>query len=830
MTRLLTLLILITAAGCQNLIQTRPAVIDGGQANADIVIAEQPTRMQRLAAEELQTYLRKITGATLPIVTEPAAPVQIYVGRSRHTERLGVTAEGLDHGAFRQVSGSRHLVLIGDDTDFVPGPLDAQEVSDRAWIRPAVDERTKPDLWVDSYGPYMDRNLHAETGWWKNDRRGSLNAVYAWLRDLGVRWYMPGELGEVLPELTTIDLPRVDRTVKPQLELRHHDVNRYDRISREEILWHYRLGLLHGHDFYGDGGRHGTNFVHGRDETKAAHPDWFALWNGKRQTDHNRYGAPCLSSEELVQATVRYCRDIIELYNPPAIDIGVADNLGKAGQTCECDACMAQYTPERPKGKLSDYVWRYYDRVAREVYRTHPDTYITAIAYQQALQPPLTIQELSPNVLVGIANVYRTKRHYPELLTSAQKQMDEIRQGWQQRVTSGQLYIWDYYLTHRPNDDYSAVPAYYLQAIVNDLRELVTLPDYRGEHIEIARNLPKLPIEPDAVPWGTWGELYAPGYSHLNIWLTARLYWDVNQDAEAMLAEYFSRFYGPAAADMHAFVMYCEENWPKMGQEDPDRDAIEEAFRLIGVALQAAGDSVYGQRIQLIVDFMQPLMRRRPPQREALASLLAPVRDASLTVDGRLDDPLWDGLPRYSLSPLQGHARPTANTTFQVAWVDDALCLAIRCEEPAMQTLQVAGTEPDDRAIFSGDVLEILIETQTHAHYQIAINPAGLVADLDRENRLDWAWTSRARIATSHQEDAWTVEVRLPFDDSGVLDADSTTGVSGRPPIEGSPWYVNICRHRPRGKSVEDSAFSPTGDAGFHARHRFVALTLSETP
>ena len=72
-------------------------LVRSGKPNAEIVIAENPPRTTRLAAQELQTYLRKISKAQLRIVTDPSGkvPVTVYVGRSAHTDRLGVSAAGL---------------------------------------------------------------------------------------------------------------------------------------------------------------------------------------------------------------------------------------------------------------------------------------------------------------------------------------------------------------------------------------------------------------------------------------------------------------------------------------------------------------------------------------------------------------------------------------------------------------------------------------------------------------------------------------------------------------------------------------------------------------
>ncbi len=96
-------------------------VIENGQPRAEIVIAEQPARMTKLAAKELQGTLAKMSGATLPIVTERSpGKIAIYVGVSRFTKELGLSTQELRHGAFRMASGTDWLALLGPDKDFVP--------------------------------------------------------------------------------------------------------------------------------------------------------------------------------------------------------------------------------------------------------------------------------------------------------------------------------------------------------------------------------------------------------------------------------------------------------------------------------------------------------------------------------------------------------------------------------------------------------------------------------------------------------------------------------------------------------------------------------------
>ena len=123
-------------------------LVDEGKAYAEIIISESPARSTRLAATELQTCVAKISGVRLPIRTEPSVnvPVQIYTGESPHAAKLGVTADRLEHGAYRIASGEKWLALYGDDTDFQPLDLHALDVSNRTRIRERVQPIDRPSL------------------------------------------------------------------------------------------------------------------------------------------------------------------------------------------------------------------------------------------------------------------------------------------------------------------------------------------------------------------------------------------------------------------------------------------------------------------------------------------------------------------------------------------------------------------------------------------------------------------------------------------------------------------------------------------------------------
>lgn len=608
--------VVVAAACCGACCPTACAasfIVRDGEAQAEIVLPEAPLRTTKLAAEELQTVLQRIAGPKLPIVTAPTegCPVQVYVGVSRRTERLGVTDEGLEYGAFRMVSGDNWLALVGHDSEYIPIEPWGHSHDDRFRVYDEWDALTGAKWGNPFLGTH--RRFSPALGIWEADERGSFNAVSDFLRSLGARWYFPGELGECLPRLSSIALPTVNRTVRPDFPVRHllfyyHEfwTGTEDAPGNvEDLIWQMRLGLFASQEVLGSVIGHGSTLVHSRDEVKQSHPEYYALYGGERDTDHYGWGgAPCLSSEGLYEDNVKLLRILYDHYKQPMVSVAPQDGYV---DLCECELCEGKGTPERGwTGQLSDYVWGYADRVAREVYKTHPDRKVTCIAYTAYLQPPLEIEQFSPNVAVILCQA-RSDFSDPE----KRKEYTDLVEGWMAKLPSRELYIWDYYLLARPGTTCEGVPAYFPHIIADDLRALKGIS--RGEQIEVYRNY-----------WenrDTWDALAA---NHLNCYVTARLYWDASQDVDALLEDYYERFYGPARAEMKAFIQYAETNWP---QASKDVAVIDRLFELIAAAKAAAGDGIYGKRVDLLVEYMQRLRQLRERLARDRRDALEPNRD-----------------------------------------------------------------------------------------------------------------------------------------------------------------------------------------------------------
>jgi len=785
--------------GCQfsNSAFGQSFIVKDARPRAEIVIAEKPPRMVGLAAKELRLFVKKITGAELPILNKPSGArlVKVYVGKSKFTERLGVTDEGLKYGAFRMVSGPNHLVLLGHDYDFVPREPYSHSRGDIPRAEKEWDKITGSTWLNPMHRLYKD--YHRKFGIWRFDQGGSLNAVYDFLRSLGVRWYMPGELGEVLPKRKSISLPSVDKTVRPSFALRQLKWSNYAAISWEDLIWDRRMGINSGYEVWGAKTykSHGMRAVIGRKEMQRAHPDYYALLGGVRDTKKNGTGTPCLRSEGLIRETVRYCRAVFDHFDEPMVCIWPTDGF----KQCRCELC-------KDIESVSDYVWGFVDRVAQEVYKTHPDRRISCGAYASYVDPPTSIEKLSPNVVVYIANRGRPGFGDPERWKAYWATIE----GWRQKVAPGNIIrgennLYTYKMGGRAGP--VSFPPLHPREYAKDLKALEGI--CMGERNEVPRG-------------GSPHTWRFPGVDHLNLYVNARFLWDADQDIEAVLDEYYTLFYGPARDEMQAAFEFADANFP--APPDPKRPGRIPSFavrvrfmEMLHAARKVAGDTVYGKRIQMIINELPPLDElRKLAFKEAHEP--DPRAQAPLVVGHHLGGP--KPLKAYRMKNLITGKKPDIRTTFKVGWDRGALCFEFHCEEPDMKNLYATDS------VWDGDSVALVIETPVFAYYQIEISPEGKVYDAARNRSVGTAgWSAQAEVETERGDDWWRVRVRLPVSGEDGYEMDPNHNIAGAKPTDERPWFFNAGRCRLRDAKKTNFAFSPTGGS-YHERDKFARLVI----
>ncbi|MDY0169369.1 MAG: DUF4838 domain-containing protein, partial [Thermoguttaceae bacterium] len=744
-------------------------IVEKGTPLAQIVVATESPRLTRLAAEELRDYVQKMTGAELPIRNEAFSdyPITVFVGHSEGTDDRGISVDGCTHGAYRMLSGRNWLALIGHDEDFEPVEPWARNHGDRVRAQ-AEWEKLTGGTWNNPMNRLF-RDHHQSSGIWTHDEGGSLQAVYAFLRDLGVRWFMPGELGEVVPRLESIPLPSVDKAVKPDFPYRDLRLGNVPHFPWEDFVWHLRLGL----NDQGLVGSHGMIAVHGSSEMRSVHPEYYALLASTRDTTTRGTGHACFSSDGLLQETIAYARARFDRFDLPAVSIFPQDGY----RHCHCEKC-ADRSP-------SEVVWEFVEKVARAVYETHPDRLVLGGAYTSYSEPPDTIERFSPNVAVRISSMR------PGL------DDDERWAAYWNLVETWAARLAPQRLMRNANIQWTASRGFPILHPRSIAREFAAM---RGISLGESSSVPRHPDQ----RWQT------PGISHLNIYVLSRFLWDAQTDLDVLLEDYYHRFYGPAASAMREAFDYAESIYPRDGRPTPGRIDYAQRVRFVEMlhaAREKAGNTIYGRRIDAVIGDLLPLDELR--SRHALAEARGEVREfwtlmpfdeerrraaaESFVLDGKLDEPFWTVyLPGGTLRLSDTGERPEFGTRFQMRWYGDHLYIGIHCEEASGSPLNVTTTDNGDPAIFEGDSVTVLLETHDHAYYEITVHPAGAVWDVDHsEDGVKDRWTSNAEVATHVGDNFWSAEMRIPV---VAQDDDPLHWVNGRTPSHTFPWYFNIAR------------------------------------
>lgn len=804
------LLSLVVPAFALQLHAAETFLVENGQPRAEIVISDKPTRMQRVAAHEFRMQIEKISGARLPIVTQPSGKaVKVFIGASAESP---VKADGLKNGAYRIATGADWMALIGDDSEFTPMEPFAKNNGDIPRAQAEWEKIIGAPYGMPAAGLYKNRlRLPGDTGKpdgattepketlevWGLDERGSFNAVSGYLRKLGARWYLPGELGEVLPSMKTIPLSAIDETVQPDFPLRQFNF-RFSTSGYDTSMWFMRLGLRNDERLQI---AHGMSGMTNREAVFAKHPDWFAIYGGK--TDFKPGDSKCqlcYSNEELFKETVRYARALLDTYKFKSVSIMPPDGYTSI---CQCEKCKGKDSPERnERGLLSDYVWDFVNRVAKEIAKTHPDALVENAAYGVYTLPPLKIDKLEPNVLVVIVGG-RRPINKGGVKGEGESAPDALRAAWLKKTDNPLLNFENYPFTDRG----WYLPSFSAHAIGDSVNATKGISGGEDIWLSVAQTFATKGI----------------GFNHFLVYFTARAYWGGKAyNPDETLKEYCRLFYGPAEQEMLAFFNYGEQNWNVM---EEDKSKADEALALFEKAkAKADAESVYGKRIALIDDYLKGLRMKTEQlgQKRGPVPAVRLVGDAhDIVIDGKLDDEYWQKCPVAATGKfreLQTGGTPVFGTSFKAGWQGNNLYFAIRCDEHPGEKPNITSTRNDDQAIWHGDAIEIELATETHSYYQIAISPAGHLVDIDRGAGKSFGWNSRAEVATHIADDHWTVEIRFPVT---ADENDPLNQVIGRHPTQSLPWHVNLCRQRIREDGQELSALSPTGTSGFHEPMKF---------
>ncbi|MFB3879674.1 MAG: DUF4838 domain-containing protein [Armatimonadota bacterium] len=365
---------------------TQLALAESGRSDYTIVVADSASPSTKHGASELQAFLKQMTGAELPIISDrqPVGPHEILVGDSAHLRQLGVEMDwkALGNEGYVLRTVGPHLVIAG-------GTL-----------------------------------------------RGTMYGVYGLLEDhLGCRWFTPDV--SRIPSYDKLVVGPLDETRLPALEYRDPyfidcfdgDWNARNRSNGASA----RLDESRGGKVTYEGFSHTFFDFISPDEYFDQHPEYFSEINGKRVRDRTQL---CCTNEDVIRLITEKLRQRMREH-PEANVFSVTqmdwDNY------CQCEKCSALIEQEGTPGAP---VFAMINRTADALADEFPDKAIDTFAYQWSRKPPRNIRP-RPNVIIRLCSIECCFSH--PLATCDSKESADFRKDiadWAKLCD--RLWVWDY--------------------------------------------------------------------------------------------------------------------------------------------------------------------------------------------------------------------------------------------------------------------------------------------------------------------------------------------------------------------------------------------------
>ena len=454
---------------------------------------------------------------------------------------------------------------------------------------------------------------------------------------VGVRWYLPGPLGEIIPRHDVLVLPRMRLKERPSFPMRW--------VGQDEWMLRNKQNRCEDGFWIFPSIYHTQHALLSPSEYFDSHPEFFALIDGKRSNNPN--AKLCYGNPETAQQVAKNMAAMLDA--DPGIDlISLSPTDGQ--MWCECDACRNMDEEGVPKDmSKSRRSLLFYNAVAQELRKTHPETKMLVGAYNVYNWPPQdkTIKaDPMLNVIITHYEDYCMAHPVADRTCPPNERYVELIHAWQKRGCD--VYFYEYYWKVNWMD----LP----WPIVHCIRE--DIPWYKKQ--------------------GCKG-LYTQ-YNEDCIWslfpvhyVAARLLWDTNTDVDAVLDDMYTDLFGEAAPAMKAYyecmeaqMAACPEHFPghgvSMGPHVFTKDVRKELRQHLEEATAINTDSVVAQRLDKVgvsLEYVDRLMdyaamkQKADSDQDAAASLTkaeeALALGEALVKEIRTDRDKWGGVVSTSV-------------------------------------------------------------------------------------------------------------------------------------------------------------------------------------
>lgn len=392
-------------------------------------------------------------------------------------------------------------------------------------------------------------------------------AIYGLLDQIGCRWYVPGQLGECLPDLPS---RRLVVSAQDRIEM---PATIYRGVWFADEPFRRRNRMREQFDRI-DGAHALENYI--TEEQRIANPTWCAVLDGERNPTRKQlaWGNP-----EVSHAVAEKILSILRKTSAPSISLSPLDQIrfSEGAEDTGLDAGVWDKTMQTTA--ISDRLMNFANRIATQVTAELPDTRFGLLAYHHYVQPPVR-EKPHPAIVPLIAPITYNRIHSmrDDRIESSQG-LRSLVEGW------GKL-----------------SPVAFRGYSFNLAEPMAPFPQIR----RYAEDLPYL-IGNNVKYWQT--ETFPNFESTMHgLHLSTRLTWDPSQDPAKLVQELNQRFYGPAAQSMSEYWELWDNAWNQSTNlagsaygylERFPAPFLDRARQLLDAAKQEATAEPFAARVKL---------------------------------------------------------------------------------------------------------------------------------------------------------------------------------------------------------------------------------------
>ena len=391
------------------------------------------------------------------------------------------------------------------------------------------------------------------------------HAVFVYLEQLGFRFFLPGEVWHVIPQIST-PLVRFKKLAQPfyitRILANGNGYNKNKKVENDFNFWAKanRLGgsfpIRVGHSY--------QTIVSNNIEVFKQHPEYFA-----DQVD--KTGSPYaakfnVANKKLVELVIEDAKKRQRVFKQTGQVINmVSMEPSDGGGFCTSPECLKI-------GSTSDQVFYLANAVAREFRKEYPGIWIGTLAYNEHIEP--TKYDLEPNIFVMVTNGFnRSKYSTTELLEIWNKKAKKI--GVYEYLS---VYAWDNDLPGRSN---------------------ATNLDFLKKSIEAYyKSGARVYLGETTIGWASKG---------LGQYIISKLLWDYRLNVDSLADDFYSKCFGKAAPVMKRLY----KSWEASPDGLISDNALGEWLGWVNEADQMVSDNLIKERLNYIKIYLHYLVLYR---------------------------------------------------------------------------------------------------------------------------------------------------------------------------------------------------------------------------